>query len=307
MDVLDFRFRFAKKQLELMTLLCVGLDPDIALLPAVYQAKIEKAGSDEEKAYIVLDWAKEIVDATIEHVCMYKPQIAHWEALGTSGLKVLTLLVSYIHAKDPWVVVFLDCKRGDIDNTQDKYGVACFEKYGVDGMNFSPYMGKSCMKALYNKNHPERSLVGLCYTSNPDAREMQDVVLADSGDTYWQYTAKRTLAWAEELGLGVLNNAGLVMAAAYPDKNNPEIIHSEHLVICRKIVGDKLWFLIPGIGAQGGLMKETIVKSYTEPGSIVVTESRSIIFASKGDDYALSANLAAEKSHNTMKQVLASM
>jgi orotidine-5'-phosphate decarboxylase len=78
-------------------------------------------------------------------------------------------------------------------------------------MNFSPYMGKDCMAQLADKNNPGRAIVGLCYTSNKSAREVQDIKLAD-GRCYWEFIAERTLAWAEELG--IVNDAGLVMAAA---------------------------------------------------------------------------------------------
>lgn len=301
----DFRMRLAKRQKAAQTLLCVGLDPDINEMPDSVK-KYLLTLSKKERARATADHMISIVDVTAEYACMYKLQIAHWEALGTSGLKELKRVVRHIEQKYPDIVIFLDCKRGDIDNTQEKYRTACFEEYGVDGMNFNPYMGKSCMKALYDENHPERALVGLCYTSNPDAREVQDVLLAD-GDMYWQFIAKRTLKWAEELGPGVLNNAGLVMAAAYADKTDSGIIHNEHLISGRKIVGDKLWFLIPAVGRQGGLLAETIRASYTGPGSIAVNESRSIASASKGDDYLSAAALAAENSSNTMRLVLASM
>lgn len=305
MSTIDFRVRLAKRQEKVRTLLCVGLDPDVNEIPDHIKKDIIFL-NDQEKTREVEDWAISIVDATAPFVSMYKPQIAHWEALGMNGLKAMKRVFFHIKNNYPEIPIFLDCKRGDIDNTQEKYRVACFEKYGVDGMNFNPYMGKSCMKALYDEEHPERSLVGLCFTSNPDARQTQNVVLAN-GDFYWEYIAKCTLKWAEELGPGVLNNAGLVMAAAYSEKNNPEAVRKEHLVICREIVGDKLWFLIPGIGKQGGLMKETIQASFIGYGSIAINESRSVIFASNGEDFAEAAGKAAEKSCNSMREVLSEM
>lgn len=299
----NFRIRLAERQRLAKTLLCVGLDPDIKELPYSIQEQIAKLDNDEEKAIIVGNHMQNIVDATAIFACMYKPQIAHWEALGTTGLMELTRLICYIKQTYPEIPVFLDCKRGDIDNTQEMYRIASFEKYRADGMNFNPYMGRSCMKALYDENNPGRALVGLCFTSNPDARETQDALMAD-GDMYWQFIAKKTLKWAEELGPGVLNNAGLVMAAAYADKDNPGVIHKEHLVSCRQIVHNKFWFLIPGIGKQGGLLTETIESAYFGPGSIAVNESRSIIFASKGDDYLFAAANAAANSSLKMRQTV---
>lgn len=302
MNEKDFRFRLAERQRKVRTLLCVGLDPDINEMPD-YLKKSLNSSSDSDVAVSVMNWMIKIVDATAPFTCMYKPQIAHWEALGDEGICALSVVVRHIKETYPDVPVFLDCKRGDIDNTQDKYKIACFEKYGVDGMNFNPYMGKSCMKALYDKNYPERALVGLCFTSNPDARETQDVLLADGGK-YWHFIAKCTLKWAEELGPGVLTNAGLVMAAAYSDKKEPGIVYSRHLTHCRKIVGGKMWFLIPGIGRQGGLLEETIVSSFTGWGSIAINESRSVIFASHGEDYAEAAELASKKSSEAMMEFI---
>lgn len=302
MNEKDFRVRLSKRQEKVQSFLCVGLDPDINEMPDSLKKDLNLS-SDSDIAVSTMNWMIKIVDATAPFTSMYKPQIAHWEALGTAGMSALSMTVRHIKEKYPDIPVFLDCKRGDIDNTQTKYRVACFEKYGVDGMNFSPYMGKSCMKALYDENHPERALVGLCFTSNSDARQTQNIQLA-SGDFYWEYIAKCTLGWAEELGPGALNNAGLVMAAAYENKDQPGIIHSEHLLSCRKIVGNKFWFLIPGIGKQGGLLKETIQASFIGYGTIAINESRSVIFASKGEDFALVAGKVAEKSRNSMREAL---
>ena len=99
--------------------------------------------------------------------------------------------------------------------------------------------------------------------------------------------AETILKWAKELG--VVADAGLVMAAAYKDPRDPKKIFSFHLSQVRKIVGDQLWFLIPGIGTQGGFVKETVHASFTGPGSIAINSSSGIIFASDGDDYAESA------------------
>ena len=101
---------------------------------------------------------------------MFKPQSAHWESLlDGAGVAVLRKLVAHIHARWPGMPVFLDCKRGDIARTQQQYRVAHLDILGADGMNFSPYMGKDCMAALVDKKNLGRALVGLCYTSDPDA------------------------------------------------------------------------------------------------------------------------------------------
>lgn len=279
----DFRARLAKRQEEAKTLVCVGLDPLLEKMPAHLKAREQESGT----AYCVLRWMSDIATTTAPFASMFKPQSAHWEAI-PSGIKALRNTIDYIKRTFPDIPVFLDCKRGDIARTQQQYRVACLDMLGADGMNFSPYMGKDCMAALVDKENLGRALVGLCYTSNPDAREIQDLLLIN-GRRLWEFIAERTLLWAEELG--VIKNAGLVMAAAYKPKGS-EKIYSEHLRRCREIVRNKLWFLIPGVGAQGGFIEETVRAAYTGPGSIAINSSSEIDFASSGEDFT---EAAAEK------------
>jgi orotidine-5'-phosphate decarboxylase len=139
------------------------------------------------------------------------------------------------------------------------------------------------MSQLVDKDNFGRAIVGLCYTSNPSAREVQDVLLAD-GRVYWEFIAERTLAWAEELG--VVEDAGLVMAAAYELQKGSGEIFSQHLTRGREIVGDKMWYLIPGVGTQEGFIKETVKASYNGAGSIAINSSSGITTKSLGPDFA---------------------
>ena len=263
--------------------MCVGLDP----LPEKIPESVDKIQTWER----VLIQMRRIIDATAPYTCMYKPQKAHYEAI-PEGQKALQGIVNYIHMNYPDIPVFLDCKRGDIGRTQERYRVAHFEIDGVDGMNFSPYMGRDCMKYLVDKNHLERAIVGLCHTSNPSARQVQDIILAD-GRCYWEFIAETTLEWAKELG--IVDNAGLVMAAAYEFPKDSGDIFSEHLSRCREIVGDKLWFLIPGIGTQGGFIKETVMAGYCGSGTIAINSSSGITFASMNPDFAEAAGRKTEE------------
>jgi orotidine-5'-phosphate decarboxylase len=222
---------------------------------------------------------------------MYKPQRAHYESI-RGGVDALRQLIYYIHSYYPGIPVFLDCKRGDIGRTQERYGIAQLELDSADGMNFSPYMGSDCLTSLAKAAGSEKALVGLCYTSNPAAREVQDIMLAN-GMRYWEFIAERTLSWANLAG--VLENAGLVMAAAYEFPKGSGEVYSEHLTRCREIVGDQLWFLIPGIGTQGGFVEETVRSAYSGWGSIAINSSSGITFASDGDDFAEAAACKAEE------------
>lgn len=244
-------------------------------------------------------WMRDIINATAPYASMFKPQKAHYEAL-KDGHNILQFLVDYIHHMYPDIPVFLDCKRGDIGRTQEQYRIAHFEIDGADGMNFSPYMGKDCMEYLIDREHLGRAIVGLCYTSNSSAREVQDVITGQ--EPYWLFMAHCILEWAEDLG--IIENAGLVMAAAHEYPKGSGKIFSEHLKTCRGIVGDKLWFLIPGIGTQGGFIKETIRAAYTGPGSIAINSSSGITFASQGDDFAEAAGQKAKELRDQINQCL---
>lgn len=290
-----FRELLKERQEKINSLLCVGLDPLQEKLP---QCLNSRSADFFHLAADIVNWMEKIIDATAPYASMFKPQKAHWEAFH-DGAWALQKIVKYIKRNYPDIPVFLDCKRGDIGRTQKQYQIAHFEIDGVDGMNYNPYMGKDCMEYLINKDHIGRALVGLCYTSNPSARETQDVKLSD-GRHYWEFVAENILIWASFLG--VVQNAGLVMAAAFENPKGSGKIFSEHLIRCREIVGDNLWFLIPGIGTQGGEIGKTIRASFLGFGSIAVSSSSEIIFASSGEDFADGAAKKAKQTRDLMRE-----
>lgn len=294
MKEVGFREKLAARQRE-TSYVCVGLDP----LPEKVPECI-RGGSLWGR---VATHMEKTVDATAEYACMFKPQKAHYEAM-PEGQKALQAIVDYIHNRYPDIPVILDCKRGDIDRTQQRYQIAHFDIDGVDGMNFSPYMGRDCMEQLADKNHLERAIVGLCYTSNPSAREVQDVKLAD-GRHYWEFIAETILKWAVELG--VTENAGLVMAAAFEQPKGSGNVFSWHLSRCREIVGDKLWFLVPGVGAQKGFVMETIRVGFRGFGSLAINSSSGIIFASSGSDFDEAAGNEAKKLNIEIHQAVCAL
>jgi len=263
-----FREKLAKRQREVGSLVCVGLDPLLDKMPECFKAW------DGTRAQ-AWAWMTEVIQNTAPYACMFKLQRAHWESL-IQGEVAMRDVISYIREKHADIPVFLDCKRGDIGRTQERYRVTHFELDDADGVNFSPYMGKDCMAGLVDPNNLGRALVGLAYTSNPASREVQDVLLADDRP-YWQFMAACIAIWAEELG--VLENAGLVMAAAYEKRKDSGQIYSDHLRQARNIVGNDMWFLIPGIGTQGGFVRETVKAAFRGYGSIAINSSSGIIFA----------------------------
>lgn len=286
----SFREMLANRQKKVDSLVCVGLDPLVDKLP-IHICQKMWARPDWEH---IVEWLCRIIDTTAPFTAMYKPQKAHYEAI-IDGDKILKKIVGYIHKYYPDIPVFLDCKRGDIDRTQDRYRVAHFEIDGIDGMNFSPYMGKSCMEPLFDIKNPGRAIVGLCYTSNPEAREIQDLRI---GDEYlYEVIARKIWQWADDIG--VYDNAGLVMAAAHKKDGS---IFSEHLQRVRDIVCDDLWFLIPGVGTQEGFIRETIKSAFVKPGSIAINSSSAIIFASSNEGFAEAAGIEAKKMRDEIRE-----
>ena len=160
------------------------------------------------------------------------------------------------------------------------------------------------MASLFDAEHPGRAIVGLCYTSNPEAREVQDIMCAD-GRQYWEHMAEKIHGWAYDIGIN--ENAGLVMAVAYEELKGSDEIFSQHLSRCREIVGDDLWFLLPGVGTQRGFVLETVLAAYVGWGSIAINSSSQINFASSGSDYAEAAGREAEKLYIQIKKALNQM
>jgi len=275
MENYSFRRHLKERQEKIDSLLCVGLDPILEKLPLCL---------NESKArnwWKIASWMVAIVEATAPFASMYKLQRAHYESVD-GGIKAMRMIIYHIKENHPDIPVFLDCKRGDIGRTQERYQVAHFDLDGVHGVNFSPYMGMDCMEFLVNRKLLGRSIVGLCYTSNEAAREVQDVKL-ENGEWYWEFMAKKILSWSERLG--IMADTGLVMAAAHEKPKGSGEIFSYHLERVRELVGLKLWFLIPGIGTQGGFVYETVQKAFCGYGTIAINSSSGIIFASQEDDY----------------------
>ena len=278
----------AKRQSAIGSLVCVGFDPVINRIPNCLTERTLLSAVEE--------WMTRIAMAVAPYSSMIKPNLAHWEAI-PGGIEVLRKIIASVRREFPGMPFFIDAKRGDIGRTQRHYAEACFNYIGGDGMNFSPYMGRDCMEALIDQKNRGKALVGLCYTSNPAARQVQNALMHD-GRPSWEHYAGWILQWAEDFD--VVENAGLVMAAAHEEPKGSGFIYFEHLTRCREIVGDKLWFLIPGVGTQGGFVAPTVRTAFCGWGSIAINSSSEIIFASDGVDYA---EAAAQKAKELRDQI----
>jgi orotidine-5'-phosphate decarboxylase len=250
------------------SLVCVGLDPEPSKFPARFTGDPDA----------VFAFCRDIVDATAQYACCFKPQIAHFAALAAED--ALQRLVAHIHAMHPGIPVILDAKRGDIGSTAQHYAAEAFDRYAADAVTANPYLGGDSLQPLLDR--AERGVVVLCRTSNPGARDLQDLVVsAEGGDArplYQHVAAKVAHEWN---GNG---NCMLVVGATWP----------RQLKEVRAIVGD-VPFLVPGVGAQGGDVEAVVANAKTADGTgLVVSSSRAILYASGGDDYAEAAATAAQ-------------
>jgi orotidine-5'-phosphate decarboxylase len=249
------------------TLVCVGLDPEPSKFPGRF-------GKDPDAVFA---FCRDIVEATAPYVCCFKPQIAHFAALAAED--ALQRLVAHIHALHPGIPVILDAKRGDIGSTARHYAAEAFDRYAADAVTANPYLGGDSLQPLLDR--AERGVVVLCRTSNPGARDLQDLVVSAAGGDarplYQHVAAKVAREWN---GNG---NCMLVVGATWP----------RQLQEVRAIVGD-LPLLVPGVGAQGGDVEAVVANAKTADGTgLVVSSSRAILYASAGDDYADAAATAA--------------
>ncbi|MCB0379246.1 MAG: orotidine-5'-phosphate decarboxylase [Bdellovibrionales bacterium] len=258
------------QQKQKKTYLCVGLDPHIDKLPA------GMAGDPNQ----VLPFLKNIVVATAPYVCAFKPQIAYFSAFGLEG--ALQDIIAYIHSQFPGIPVILDSKRGDIGSTAEMYAMEAFERYDADGVTVNPYMGEDSIEPF--TRYKDRGIFALCRTSNEGAKELQNIHIAD-GKTYYRFVAEKLMQeWNPN------HNVGLVVGAT-AESELRKLRDSFH----------EAWFLVPGVGAQGGDLRKVIqFGTRAEGGGLIVNSSRAILYASSGEDYAEAAGQAAETMQSEM-------
>jgi orotidine-5'-phosphate decarboxylase len=243
------------------SLLCIGLDPDPARLPAP-----ARAAADPVYAFCMA-----IVDATADLACAFKPNSAFFEALGPTGVATLRRLIADMPRDVP---VILDAKRGDIGSTAAAYARAAFDVLGADAVTASPYLGGDALAPLLA--YANRGIFVLCKTSNPGAADVQDLALADGRPVYLEVARRARDDW------NTAGNIGLVVGATYP----------RELAAVRALCPE-LPLLVPGVGAQGGELGAAVAAAARGP--VLINASRSILYASAEADFAGAARREASR------------
>lgn len=233
------------------SLLSVGLDANIRKLPQQFQ----------KKEFPQFEFNKWIIDQTHEFVAAYKPNIAFYEARGDQGIHELQLTVEYLQKNHPDIFTICDAKRADIDLTNDGYVASIFDWFSFDAITLHPYLGKEALQPFLQRQ--DKVCIILCRTSNPGAGEFQDLEI--DGKPLWQVVAEKVSQdWNKQ------GNCMLVVGATYP----------EEMRKIRQTVGNEMFFLVPGIGAQGGDVEAVLDAGLNSQGSgLLINSARGIIFA----------------------------
>lgn len=259
------------------SLLCVGLDPEPGRFPA------ELRGMPVPTA--VMHFCRTMIDATAPYVCAFKPNLAFFEVLGPTGMQVFQEVLRTIPAHIP---IIADAKRSDLGNTARHYASALLDVYGCDAVTVNPYLGYDSVAPFLA--YREKGVLVLCRTSNPGARDLQDLLVQDDDGLarpLYEIVARRVRSWNEA------GNCGLVVGATYP----------QELGAIRSLCPD-MPILIPGVGVQGGDLEASVaagVDIYGERAIIAV--SRAILYASDGGNYASAAESEARSMRDRINEV----
>ena len=272
---------FSKK-----TYLCVGLDTDLAKIPR----HLLSSGDP------IFEFNKAIIDVTKDYCVAYKINTAFYEAEGLKGWRALEKTVNYIPASHFKIA---DAKRGDIGNTSSQYAKAFFDKLSFDAITVAPYMGEDSVLPFLEYKGKWTILLGL--TSNPGASnfELQKIVRHLENLDEGMHTRRQEEKYLYETVLetasswGTPENLMFVIGAT----------QANEFVNIRRLTPTQ-FYLVPGVGAQGGSLKEISEKAMIKDCGLLVNASRAVIYASKGEDFADAAGKAAKEYSIEMKEYL---
>lgn len=251
--------------------LCVGLDTDIEKIPAHLHSFDDP----------VFEFNRRIIDATKEYCVAYKLNTAFFESLGARGWQTMEKTFAYI-GKSHFTIA--DAKRGDIGNTCDMYAKAFFKGMDVDSITLAPYMGKDSVEPFLKYENKWSIILGL--TSNPSAADFQ-FIKNEYGKELYKSVITSAATW------GNSSNTMFVVGAT----------KAEMLEEIRQLVPDH-FLLVPGVGAQGGSLKEVVKYGKNKDVGLLVNSSRAIIYASAGEDFEEKAAHEAKKMAIDMAMLL---
>lgn len=256
------------------SMLCVGLDTDPKKIPSHLR--------DAEDP--VFEFNKAIIDATHEYAVAYKPNLAFYEAQGLGGWQSLQRTMLYLNEAYPDVFTIADAKRGDIGNTATQYAKAFFEQLNFDSITVAPYMGEDSVSPFLQFSGKWAILLAL--TSNPGGNDFQTIASED-GEMLFEQVLKKSSRW------GTPENLMYVVGATRAD----------YLQRIRKIIPDN-FLLVPGVGAQGGDLREVVAHGMGNAPNLLINSSRGIIYASDGESFADAAAEQAKKLQKSMAEFL---
>ncbi len=257
------------------TFLCVGLDTELAKIPP------HLLGLEDP----IFEFNRQIIDVTRELCVAYKPNIAFYEALGPKGWHTLEQTIKYIGSQH---FIIADAKRGDIGNTSRMYAEAFFNQLGCDAVTVAPYMGEDSVGPFLS--FEGKWAIVLALTSNQGSSDFQLDWLEDSRQPLWEKVLHRTQTW------GTPENLMFVIGATHP----------EAFIRVREIAPDH-FLLVPGVGAQGGDLAAICQYGMNRDCGLLINASRSILYASSGEDFAQKASAEAKRLQQEMESLLETM
>jgi len=257
------------------TFLCVGLDTELAKLPP------HLLGFEDP----IFEFNRQIIDVTRELCVAYKPNTAFYEALGSKGWHTLKRTIEYIGSQH---FIIADAKRGDIGNTSRMYAEAFFNQLGCDAVTVAPYMGEDSVGPFLG--FEGKWAIVLALTSNQGSSDFQLDWLEDSRQSLWEKVLHRTQTW------GTPENLMFVIGATHP----------ESFIRVREIAPNH-FLLVPGVGAQGGDLAAICRYGMNRDCGLLINSSRSILYASSGEDFAQKASEEAKRLQQEMETLLETM
>jgi orotidine-5'-phosphate decarboxylase len=253
------------------TLLCIGLDTDVQKIPESLRARPDAQ----------LEFNRRIIDATQDLVCAYKINFAFYEAYGARGMKTIADTVKHIPSS---IITIADAKRGDIGNSSSYYANAILNEMGFDSITVAPYMGRDSVDPFLFSE--DKGVFLLALTSNEGARDFQ-MMKTSSGRRVFEEVVKKSLKWNAK------KNLGYVVGATKA---------SELKTV--RAMAPTVPLLIPGVGAQGGDLKNVVRYGCDRNGELaIVNASRSVLYASKQDDFQSASRLEAARLRDAMNSV----